>query len=180
MNLKSTFLTLIALSALPGAALAQKATPEQMLGLGEREGYKTLHMKSNLGSFKMYGEGAVTLNFSGTLLVSQLEGKIEFAGDVKKEYEGLGRQVFHGKGQAKITGKWRAIQWFGSDMDAVWWGNGFVRLVGEFDRDLKTGEYWYDDPDFRKPWQIFLFEVYLPELVRNVAPGTPVKRGEGG
>ncbi len=180
MSLNRALLTLVAVTVLTPLAHSQRATPEQMQGLPDRPDYYTIHLNSNLGSFKMYGEGAVTVNFTGTILVSQLQGNVSYTGTVKEEYEGLGRQIFHGKGQIKVTGKWRAIQWFGSDMDAVWYGGGFMRIMGEFDRDLKTGLYWYEDAEDKKPWQTFLFEVYLPELRRNVAPGVAQKRGGRG
>jgi hypothetical protein len=35
----------------------------------------------------------------------------------------------------------------------VLYGNAIIRLTGEFDRNLDTGSYWYDDPTNKRPWQ---------------------------
>ena len=181
MNLKRVLLTLTLTAFVCQGAFAQRATPEQMGKIGDRPDFHTLHFQSNLGSFKIYGQGTVTVNFSGTILVSRLKGDISFTGAVKKEFEGLDRVILHGTGQVKVSGVWRAVQWFGTDMSAVWYGAGFVRILGEFDKNLYTGEYWYDDAEDKKPWQSMGIEIYLPERKRGLAPGVvPQKRGGGG
>lgn len=94
-------------------------------------------------------QGRLDVKFSGTLLVSKLEnGELKIVeGKLKKEYDKNGRAVYTGSARIIVTGKWRGVQWFGSDMSAVFYGAGFARITGEFDRNLNTGDYWYDsDP----------------------------------
>lgn len=178
MNLKRSLTTLGLLASIAPFAFAQRATPAQMLGIADRPDFGTLHLQCNLGSFKIYGQGALTINFKGTVLVSKLKGNVSYTGAIKKEYEALDRLVLHGQGQVKVSGTWRAIQWFGSNMDAVWYGAGLVRISGEFDKDLKTGEYWFDDPQDKKPFNTFGIPIDLPERRAGIAPGvTPRKRG---
>jgi hypothetical protein len=127
---------------------AQKATPEQMGSFAGKEGLGTFHMQTKLGSFKLIDcEGRLDVKFSGTLLVSQLEGGTMqvLEGKLRKEYDKSGRAVYTGAARIVVSGKWRGIQWFGSDMNATFYGRGFARITGEFDRNLKTGDYWYED-----------------------------------
>lgn len=128
---------------------AQQATPEQMGPYANRKDMETFHMQTKLGSFKVIGgEGRIDFTFKGTLLVSNLtDGEMQIvSGNLKKEYSKNNRTVYTGQARVIITGKYRGIQWFGSDMKAVWYGKGFVRVSGEFDRDLNTGSYWFEKP----------------------------------
>ena len=148
-------------------ALAQPATAAQRAGVPSDPSYATLHLKTNIGSFKMVsGQGRVEVSFTGSLLISQLkDGSAVVAGNVRREYEGHGRELWFGTGKAVITGSWRAIQWFGRNMNAVWFGRGAIRLAGEFDKNLNTGEYWFDDPKTRNPWMTAgLATVTLPPI----------------
>lgn len=174
--------TLGLITALLSPALAQRATVEQMGRVAGTENYSTLHMQSNLGSFKIYpGEGRATVNFTGTVLISGLEGDIEVSPGLVTEFSKYNRTVYHGTGTITVTGKWRAFQWFGTDMTAVWYGKGQCRIIGEFDRDLKTGRYWYDDPEDGGTWATSLLELKLPEQKVGFAPGVvPERRGGGG
>lgn len=146
---------LIAGGLLAQKALAQPANDAQRGGLADPN-YGTLHLQSNLGSFKMLnGKGRVTINFTGTLLLSGIEGGAPvLSGNLKKEYENPERKrtVLTGTGSVTVQGSWRGIQWFGRNMTAVFYGSGVTRLDGEFDRNLETGWYWYDDPADRTPW----------------------------
>lgn len=130
------------------ANYAQVATPEQMGSYANTEGMTTFHMQTKLGSFKFIdAEGRADVSFSGTLLLTKHEGGsfqiVE--GKLRKEYDAKGRTVYTGKGRVVVTGKWRGLQWFGSDMKTLFYGRGFVRLTGEFDRNLKTGDYWFNN-----------------------------------
>jgi len=130
------------------ANYAQVATPEQMGSYANTEGMTTFHMQTKLGSFKFIdAEGRADVSFSGTLLLTKHEGGsfqiVE--GKLRKEYDAKGRTVYTGKGRIVVTGKWRGLQWFGSDMKSVFYGRGFVRLTGEFDRNLNTGDFWYEN-----------------------------------
>lgn len=135
-------------------AVAQPATPEQMAGVAQDPGFGTLHMTTRLGSFKLIdGRGRVAVNFTGTIMVSagteklsERDLQIQTSPGLREEYRDDYRVAWTGTGTLIATGSWRGIQWFGRDMDAVWYGNGVARLSGEFDRNLETGSYWYDDP----------------------------------
>lgn len=118
----------------------------------EKKPYGKVHFHTKVGSFKMLGvnaepaEGRIEINFTGSLLVTG-KPKIEATGALRKEYERKDKDkvVYHGTGKVIIDGKFWGIQWFGRDMSAVWHGFGVARLYGEFDKDLNTGEYWYED-----------------------------------
>jgi len=185
-------IAVFALSALH--ALAQPATPAQREGVAQKSEYGTLHLRCGVGSFKSIGaeiidanqkrvykaaEGRFEVSFSGTVMVNMIEGRVVTSGDVKKEFDKYGRQAYFGTGKIVIYGKWRAVQWFGRDMTAVLYGNAILRLSGEFDRNLDTGQYWYDDPTNKRPW-------YATGTVNIVVPAQdwsgerPVERRLGG
>lgn len=148
--------------------VAQPATPAQKAGFEGREKFGTMHLQSNLGSYRSIdGEGRLETTFKGTLLVSKLDGKMNIvSGKLRKEYEGLDRVVYTGQATVVFTGKWRAIQWFGSDMRTVWYGSGFMRISGEFDKNMKTGDYWYDNPAEKLPFpSSSVFTLTLPRQV---------------
>lgn len=140
-----------------------------------------MHMQSNLGSFKIIpatddrgnpDAGRLEFSFTGTVLISKLDGKATVSEGVRKEFDDLDRVVFHGTGSIVIDGKWRAVQWFGGDMEAVWYGRGIARMVGEFDRNLETGNYWFDDPVSKQSWMTQIREIHLPQrqFGSNVVP----------
>ncbi len=163
-------------------AFAQKATPEQRGSFEEKPEFGTLHMTSNLGSFKIIpGKGRIDVTFTGTFLISGLKGERQVIGDLRKEFEGMEREVYHGTGRIVVEGEWRALQWFGSDMNAVWFGAGAIRVTGEFDKDLKTGEFWFDDPAQREYWATHLQQFFLPPFNPALQGGAqPTRRGSGG
>lgn len=150
--------------------------PCQSLGQA-KEPYGTLFMKTKIGSFKLVGnrgmpaEGRVEVSFTGSLLITGTP-KLSITGDVRREYNSPKheKQVFFGKGKAVIEGKFWGIQWFGRDMSAKWTGFGIARLTGEFDNELKTGEYWYSDD----PSDIRYFPTSLGEISNPPRRSTPV------
>lgn len=174
--------------ALLSPAFGQKATVEQMGAFGPNPGYGTLHLKTNLGSFRVMpgdplgkAEGRFELVFKGAVLVSQLDGTIDVGPGVVKEFDAKDRQVYHGSGRIVVSGKWRALQWFGDGLDAVWYGKGIIRLTGEFDKALSTGEYWFNDPENKGAWTTTGMELTVPERQIGVAEGVvPTKKGGGG
>ncbi|HXH62342.1 MAG TPA: hypothetical protein VNI20_13425 [Fimbriimonadaceae bacterium] len=180
--LRPTALALGVIVTLVTPAFAQKATPEQMGNLGDKSDYGTMHFNSNLGSFRMIdGEGRVEIDFTGTILVNKLQGSVQVSGNLKKEFDGMKRTVYHGTGHMVVSGQFRAIQWFGSDMTGVWYGKGIIRLLGEFDRNLSTGEYWYDDPVDKGEWpSVNTFDYYVPEHMSPYAEGSVKRRDSGG
>jgi hypothetical protein len=188
MTFKPAVLSLGLVATLVMPAFAQKATPEQMGGLADSEQMGTLHLKCNLGSLKLLpkspiglAEGRFEIDFSGTVLVNGLKGDLQASSGLVKEFDDMGRQIYHGTGKIVLKGGWRGLQWFGSDMTAVWYGNGIARLIGEFDKDLNTGEYWFEDIEAKGLWSSHMSEVQVPEERLGVRPGVkPTKRGEGG
>lgn len=113
-----------------------------------------LNFMANVGSFKALGsekdpvQGTLEMTFTGTVLVSGLfQGStVNVSGSVRKEYETKdhSKQVYFGTGRLVLSGKARAVQFFGRDMKARFYGMAIFRLYGEFDKNLDTGSYWFD------------------------------------
>jgi hypothetical protein len=142
-------------------------------------GYAELNLTTKIGSFKLLnGEGRVEMNFSGTMLVSNLDGTVATSGNLRKEYSDDQRQAWHGTGKIVVTGRFRAIQWFGTNLSGKWKGAGRARIYGEFDQNLETGYYWYsDDPERKIQWSMYGIEIGVPEVQTG---GTAVPRERGG
>lgn len=176
---------LIALLASVGVAsmaFAQPATKEQM-GRFNDKNYDIMHMWTNIGTFKIInGQGRADITFSGSMLVSGYEGDaLVIQGKIRKEFSRDGRTVYFGKGRIVFSGKWRAIQWFGEDMKGVWYGNGVIRMRGEFDKDMNTGEFWGRDPKQKNYFpSMGTIDVALPDRMPRgavLAPKRRVKQG---
>lgn len=140
-----------------------------------------IYLTTRIGSFKLLdGTGRVEVNFTGTVLVSGLEGTVATSGNLVKEYASKTKQVWHGTGKIVVDGKFRGIQWFGTNLSGKWRGVGTARIFGEFDTNLETGYYWYaNDPSRKFPWSMHGSTVYLPEL-KSGGSGTPVERKPSG
>ena len=140
--------------------------------------YGVLNLSSRLGSYKLLdGEGTVEINFTGTVLVSHLKGSATPSGNVKLEYDANDRKAFFGSGKVVVNGSFRAVQWFGRNMNTKWTGRGIARLHGDFDKDLHTGWYWYDtNAEARKIWKFHGQVIPVPE---PKAP-QPIERGGTG
>lgn len=109
-------------------------------------------------------------------MISRLKGRSSFTGQIRKEFEKGDRVVYHGTGRFSIVGEWRSIQWFGSDLSGYWFGFGVMRMAGEFDREQKTGEYWFEDPTNLQFWRTGgTMDVYLPEKRPGYNPTVKVK-----
>ncbi len=139
--------------------------------------YGTLHLTTRLGSFALRdGIGRVEISFTGTVLVSQLDGKIrETSGQIRKEFDAHDRQAYFGTGRIVLEGAFRKVQWFGKSMAASWRGAGIAQIYGEFDKDLQTGYYWFDSNPEKMDWGTYGLSVELPER-RVVGTGKPVPR----
>lgn len=187
MGLMRSPRALLAVLGFASAALAsaQPATPEQRAGVQPDPNFATLHLTTKLGSFKLLdGVGRVEISFTGSLLLSKIDGRVLTSGKLRKEFESKDRVVYSGTGKVVVTGRWRGIQWFGRDMNAVWFGAGQARLAGEFDKNLETGKYWYDDPEQKFDWMasgtttIGLPNRYLQPAVKPIERGQlPKKKG---
>lgn len=170
-----------ALTALGSLALAQPATPAQMGKFAGKKGFDIIHMRTKIGTFKMInGQGRADISFSGSMLISQYKGDpLIVQGSLRKEFDRNGRAVYHGKGRIVLSGSWRSVQWFGQNMTGWWFGNGVIRMRGEFDKDLNTGEYW-----FQNPKDVYYFpsmgtiDVAIPfkPVAGSVSPVKPKRR----
>lgn len=159
----------------------------------EQQRYGTVFLRTRVGSFKMLGvaglpaEGHIEVSFTGTMLING-KPKVTASGGLRKEYvnEAHEQQAYHGKGSLVIDGKFTAIQWFGRDLKCTWKGFGVARLVGEFDKDLKTGEYWYiQNPGDIHDWGTTLTLITnpprigdykpIPQLRPQAKPGKPAR-----
>lgn len=116
--------------------------------------FNGVNFETKVGSFKLLGsdpalvEGKLDFNFKGTVLISNLEAgsKVAVAGDVRKEYEtdDKDKVLYFGNGKITITGRFRAVQFFGQNLKGRFFGWGIFRFYGEFDKNLDTGSYQLD------------------------------------
>lgn len=165
---------LTAVATVPLLAFAQDPAPKAApLKLTPPPGqrYAGLDFQSRVGSFKfvppsedLVSQGELKMSFTGTVLLSGLEpgSTIEVSSGVRKEfdsdtmkgdvYKKMKRVVYHGTGTLRFYGKARAIQFFGRDMKAHFFGLGILRLYGEFDKNLETGTYKYAGSETTDAW----------------------------
>ena len=141
--------------------------------------YGLISFESQIGSFKLLpggeipAQGKLEFSGSGTFLVSRLKpgGTIKTTGNIRMEYEhkASGKQVYFGRGSVIIEGKFDAVQFFGREIKAKFNGFGFVRLYGEFDKNLNTGEYWYESGK-HKPWGSTGMTLAVPDPETVINP----------
>lgn len=171
-------IVLAAVMLLSAAGFAQPATPAQMAGVKVEPRMSILHMQTKIGSFRLIdGKGRVEFSFTGTVLLSKVKGTVTATGNLRKELDdkNLGKTVYTGTGKITVVGEWRAVQWFGKDMSGYWFGFGAARLVGEFDKDMNTGFFWYDDPTAKQYWFANnVTSVFLPQ--NEMAGIKPIRR----
>ncbi len=153
---------ILILTTLIAASLAiAQGTPAPSTKPVADPAYGLAFFESQVGSFKLLPGGEVSaqgkLEFSGngTFLVSRLQkgGTVTTTGTIKMEHNDVkaNKQVYFGRGSVVIQGKFGAVQFFGKEIKAKFNGFGFVRLYGEFDKNLNTGEYWYEG-DKHRAW----------------------------
>jgi len=168
----------------PATTAAKKPAP------AAKKGYGHIFFNTNIGSFKLLGggedkaEGAMAISFTGSLMISGLEGTAVPSGNLRLEYSSdkQQRKVYFGTGSLKITGKVRAIQFFGRNMKGDFNGWGIFRLYGEFDNKLETGTFYYsDDPSNKQSWLNGGMQATVPPR-RDIGPRTakPKVRINGG
>lgn len=129
-----------------------------------------LWFETNVGSFKILPRGDVlpsgdlSFSFTGSVLISELKGTVVPGGNVRREYlnKERGKEVWFGTGTLTIKGSFRSVQWFGRNLKAKFSGNGYMRLYGEFDKNLDTGYYWFDAKD-KKYWGNYGTGFGVPE-----------------
>jgi hypothetical protein len=159
-------------------AIAQQPTG-RATGTPQQPNLQTMFFETKIGSFKLVnGTGRVEIDFQGTMLISELQGDVVTSGNVKKEYDhdSPKKTGYHGRGKIIVTGNFKGIQWFGTDMKGKWTGTGLARMYGEFDKNQETGYYWYAHKPQKVAWYT---HQSSPELPENVAKN-PVPRGRGG
>jgi hypothetical protein len=168
---------LVAIAAVSGATMAQQPNPAVQLGGGlvGTPNFGPFNMQSNLGSFRLSdGTGRLRFSFTGTVLVSNLRdlklpngqtlpARLDVEGNVRTEHNRGDRRIFTGTGTITVQGQWRKVQWFGRNMTGAFYGNGIMFFVGDFDENLQTGTYWFDNPERRR----FFFQggatIMVPE-----------------
>lgn len=108
-------------------------------------------MKTNIGAFKITSPGdqksfgKIKMSFKGSCLIVGYEGSapISVTPGLRVEYRDDKRQriEYFGQGTITLDGKFRAIQWFGRNLDMNWVGLGICRVYGEFDKNGDTGTF---------------------------------------
>jgi len=157
--------------------------------------YDEFNMETSIGSFKIIEfnddkppEGHFEMTFTGTVLVDTTEAvknprglttQVKTEGNVKKEITYHGREVYFGKGKIIVDGGWHALQWFGRDMAAKFYGCGVFRLSGEFDKKLETGFFWYKDASKKQDWGTGGMQPTVPESVYTIRNPTVKINGKG-
>jgi hypothetical protein len=142
-------------------------------------------LKTSVGSLKINSpgkekaRGRIQMSFRGTLLLSDYKGATPIVtGTFRKEYDNAQgkRTVYYGKGTITLDGNFRAIQWFGSDLNMKWIGMGICRLFGEFDKAGKTGTYQVKG-DLVRYWGSGGTTFSIPNPVLEQAKAPIIKRG---
>jgi hypothetical protein len=122
-----------------------------------------IHLVSEIGAFKIkrgseaQNYGLLDITFKGTVLVSGLKGTVTpskgaFLAFPQPKYN---KKVYFSKGigNLKVFGQFGGIQFFGQNVNAYYRGDGVIQLFGEFDKNLNTGFYWYDQtPSDKQFW----------------------------
>lgn len=172
--------SILALSLLSACVIAPSAAFAQQGGRidigkiqSEIKGFDHLFFTTAIGSFKIISggktiKGRLHMSFAGSVLVSGLldGGKVTTEGAVEKQYEDKAHKklAYHGRGTITVEGEFRAIQWFGSDLNGDLKADAAIMgLYGEFDKDLHTGYYWWEPtPEQKKEWGNWGMRLTLP------------------
>lgn len=179
-------ITLGALSVIAvGVVWAQSEAPKMpdLTKMTTSNEMDDLYFNTKVGSFKILPRGNVmpsgslSMTFTGSVLISGLEGDVQATGSVRREYwqKEHNKEVWFGTGKLVIKGKFLNVQWFGRDLNAELHGNGILRLYGEFDKNLDTGYYWFDKAD-KKYWGNYGTTVVVPE--QKMGGGSAMTRDE--
>lgn len=140
------------------------------LALGQPQGpkvapagpkYGKMRLWAKVGSFTLEGEGRVEMTFTGTLLLNNFSGTATVTGNVRKEFEGMGRRAWFGTGKAVLVGRFRRVLWFGKNVNCYWSGRGLAMVYGEFDQQQQTG-FTQVDNEPAYPWLTTGRPFYLP------------------
>jgi len=172
----ATLLALTSIANCQSGPLAQGISAPQLpvpVGIKWGQQHSQLFYNANIGSFKILGnettpaEGQLDMTFNGTVLISDMDpaSKLVITGSVRKEIDDVKdhKVVYHGSGRLTFIGKVRGIQFFGRDLRASYNGFGVVRMVGEFDKNLDTGLWWYAGDTEKQFWATSLITIPLPK-----------------
>ena len=170
---RALFALLVGILIIPGSLISSNVYA-QAAQYTRPAGNGILHFQTKLGSFKVLHigkelvTGTLTFTFRGSVLVSGATHPPIVKGNVRLEYQNKKHQKlgYHGVGSMTITGPFESVEWFGSDMSAIFVGRGKVRLSGEFDKNLNTGTYWTTDPKNVQYWPAnSVSDVSVPNYV---------------
>ncbi len=151
----------------------------------------TLFFSTLVGSFKLLPPGPDTthgtldMEFNGTVMVSGLTGQVTPGPGVRLELSRPEhkRQVYFGKGHIRVTGEFRAIQFFGRNLKGSYQGVAVARLYGEFDKNMETGYYWYSSAPTKQDWGSYGRTLIVPPSAQATGTVTgkvrdvPAKKG---
>lgn len=152
--------------------------PKPVIGADE------VSFETRLGSFKLlpYNEeaiptGTLNMSFTGTILITGLEGDLQLGGNLRKEWEDkeAKKVAYFGTGTIRFNGKMKSLQWFGRNLKGTFKGNGFFRLYGEFDDKLETGFYTYKGETDRRPWGTQGMPMMVPQQIYNSGDNVKIK-----
>lgn len=169
----------LAIAAPVAVIHAQAKRPVRTRNQPQEHGIINFH--TNVGAFKILGvadvpaQGTLDMSFEGTVMVSgpAQDATVVPYGEVALELDrsDRGRRVYFGKGRLVVSGDYRAIQFFGRGLKAKWTGFGVLRLYGEFDQNLETGQVWYEGQE-KQSWNTggFMFQNPQPRNLRPLMP----------
>jgi hypothetical protein len=146
-------------------------------------------LKTTTGAFKITSPGdklafgKIKMAFKGSILIVGYQGATPIApsGGLRVEYKDDKRQrvEYFGDGTITLDGKFRAIQWFGRNLNMTWNGMGIVRLYGEFDKNGDTGTFEVKGDKLRY-WGTGGMTLSLPSRASSlVAPQVNIKKSGG-
>ncbi|RYG25928.1 hypothetical protein EON82_05355 [bacterium] len=166
------------------AILASFALSLGAVAVAQTPATDTLFIQTGVGSFKILPpgpdktRGTLDINFEGTVMVSGLTGTVTPGPGVRLELERKdhNRKVFFGKGHIRVSGEFRAIQFFGRNLKGSYSGIGIARLYGEFDKNMETGYFWYASQPEKVDWGAYGRTLVVPPAKAGpVAPRGKVR-----
>lgn len=151
----------------------------------------TMFFSTTVGSFKILPpgpdmtHGTLDMDFTGTVMVSGLNGQVVPSSGVRLELSRPDhkRAVYFGKGHIHVSGDFRAIQFFGRNLKGSYRGVAVVRLYGEFDKNMETGYVWFTSQPQKRDWGTSGMTLTVPPAVQGgvATPGkvrdVPTKKG---
>ena len=143
----------------------------------------TLFFSTTVGSFKLLPpgpdstKGTLDMDFNGTVMVSGLNGQVTPGPGIRLELSRPDhkREVYFGKGHIRVSGDFRAIQFFGRNLKGSYKGTAVGRFYGEFDKNMETGYFWYASAPTKQDWGSYGRTLVIPPPPATAAAGQPGK-----